>query len=375
MNVNQLTKLDPIINTNGKESGEGLDNDRPLISIITPAYNEAAIIERNLERLCKYMTGLEHFYRWEIIIVNDGSKDNTGELADKFAAQHSNVKAHHHKVNRNLGGALQTGFQLAQGDYIIVMDLDLSYAEDHIEKLMQKAEETDADMVIASPYMEGGRNTDVPPLRLLLSKVVNRIMRMMSPTKIHTFTGMVRVYKKSFLQNLNLKSVTYSINPEIIYKGQILRARIVEIPAHLDWSFQKEVGKKRTSSIRIFKGIMGGMMSGFIFRPYAFFMTVGLTLFLISFYLITWIFIHTFSVLPEIPVDTGSFELRFGMAVGKVFQVRPYAFFVGGITLIIALQFLGIGFLSLQSKRYFDELFHINTTLLKSRIKNPPNII
>jgi hypothetical protein len=107
-------------------------------------------------------------------------------------------------------------------------------------------------------------------------------------------------------------------------------------------------------------------MSGFIFRPYFFFMSIGLGLLLTASYIILWIFIHTFAALPEIPLDSGNFEYRFGMAVAKVFMERPYSFMVGGISLIVALQFLGIGFLSLQNKRYFDELFHFNTTLLRN---------
>lgn len=337
---------------------------RPMVSIITPAYNEAEIIEKNLGRLYAYMTGQESRYHWELIVVNDGSKDNTGELADKFAATHPGVKVFHHKVNRNLGGAMQTGFREALGDYVVVMDIDLTYSEDHIGRMLEAIEETNADIVIASPYMKGGKNTAVPFFRLLLSKVVNRMMRIMSPEKIYTYTGMVRAYKKDFLNRVNLKSITYSINPEIIFKGFILRARIVEIPAHLDWSGQKHVG--RTSSIRILSGIAAGLMSGFIFRPYMFFMTIGLALFLIASYIIIWIFINTFSIMPDLAAKYPGFENLLGTAVAITFQQRPYSFIVGGVALIISLQFLGIGFLSLQNKRYFDELFHINTTMLDS---------
>ena len=339
-------------------------HQRPLLSVITPAYNEAAILEKNLERLCQYMAGLESDYRWELIIVNDGSKDETGPLADKFAASRSNVTAHHHIVNRNLGGALQTGFSLAKGDYIIVMDIDLTYSEQHIGQMMEKIQETDADIVIASPYMQGGKNTAVPTHRLVLSKVVNRIMRTMASTHIHTFTSMVRVYKASFLKKLNLKSITYTINPEIIYKSIIMRGRIAEIPAHLDWSGQKNTG--RVSGIRILSGIMAGLMSGFIFRPYGYFFAIGGSMFLISLYIIVWIFVKTFAILPQIAEEVGNIEDRFGLAVGEVFSSSPYSFLIGGICLIISFQFLGTGFLSLQSKRYFEELFHLNTNRTSS---------
>jgi len=339
---------------------------KQLVTVITPAYNEAAILEENLNNLCTYLTAIEDEYNWEILIVNDGSKDDTAAIADHFAAQQPNVHVYHHRVNKNLGGALQTGFRISQGDIIVVMDIDLSYEPSHIERLLAKMDETGADVVIASPYMRGGKNTKVPLFRLLLSKVVNYFMKIVANRNIHTFTSMVRAYRGEFLRNLNLKSSTYSINPEIIHKAFILRARVEEIPAHLDWSFQEKVGKSRSSSIRIFKGILAGLMSGFIFRPYAFFMGIGLILLLISLWLIMWIFIHTFTIYPEIEVPSGLINDKFSEAVGAVFRARPHAFFVGGISMIISLQFLGIGFLSLQNKRYFDELFHLGTSIFKN---------
>ena len=139
----------------------------------------------------------------------------------------------------NLGRSLQTGFKNAHGDIIVVLDLDLSYSVDHIEKLVEKQLETDADIVIASPYMKDGKVSHVPFKRLLFSRTVNRFMHFVSQTKYHTFTCMVRAYKAQFIKSLNLKTIDYEINPEIIHKALILRAKIMEIPAHLDWSFSE----------------------------------------------------------------------------------------------------------------------------------------
>lgn len=339
--------------------------ERPLITLITPAYNEASIIQPNIRKLRDFMRTLESEYRFEILIVNDGSSDGTKELADELEQEIEEVRVVHHKVNRNLGVALQTGFRNSKGDYVIVLDIDLSYSpEEHIERLMTEITETDADIVLASPYMKGGKSTDVPFMRLLMSKTVNRIMRFSAGKDIHTFTAMVRVYKGDFLKYLNLKSSTYDINPEIIHKSIILRAKIIEIPAHLDWSFQKDaVG--RTSSVRVIKGILGGLMTGFIFRPYMFFMLIGMLLFLAGTYVVGWIFAHTFDLMPTMELLDGMYNTRFSAAVAEVFNRRPHAFFVGGFSLVIALQFLGIGFLSLQNKRYFDELFHLGSANYK----------
>lgn len=340
-------------------------NDKPMVSIIIPAYNEEAIVKNNLEVFYEYMVSLDNQYNWEFLFINDGSKDNTGILADQFAKTHPGIKVIHHMVNLNLGNALKTGFANAKSDYTVVMDLDLSYKPEHIGMILNTLISTQAHVVIASPYMKGGRVTAVPFLRKIMSKYVNRFMRISAQEKFHTYTGMVRGYRTDFIKNLNLKTKDYEINPEILYKSMILRARIVEIPAHLNWTEQNKVNTSRVSSMRIMKSIFSGLMSGFIFRPYIFFLGVGTVLFLLATYIIVWIFINTFNIYPDIAPSSDYFDARFSEAVAIVFQRRPHSFFVGGFTLVVSLIFIAMGFLSLQSKRYFEELFHINSNILQ----------
>ena len=337
----------------------------PFISILLPAYNEELIIEKSVGIIVDYLESMKDKYLWEILIINDGSKDKTGILADSLAKIYKNLRVIHHIVNLNLGRALQTGFKNANGDIIVVLDIDLSYSADHIERLVDTQITTDADIVIASPYMKKGKVTGVPFVRALLSRTVNRFMRFAAQEKLSTFTGMVRAYKSEFIKNMNLKTKDYEINPEILYKAMILRARIIEIPAHLDWSYQNNAGKKRTSSMRIISTFYSGLMAGFIFRPYIFFLSVGFILLLISLYVIGWIFFNTFQIMPTIHMEQVYFDDRFSKAIGLVFQQRPHAFFIGGITLLAAIQILSLGFISLQQKRYFEESFHISASIYK----------
>jgi glycosyltransferase involved in cell wall biosynthesis len=347
---------------------------KPLISVVIPGYNEEAIVIKNITRICEYMAGFEKEYDWELIFVNDGSRDKTGPLADEFAKNSPNVKVIHHIVNLNLGNALKTGFANAKGDYTITMDLDLSYAPYHIGNILETLVSTKADVVVTSPYMKGGKVTAVPLIRHIMSRLVNRFMRIASQEKLHTYTGMVRGYRTQFLKTLNLKTNNYEINPEILYKAMILRARIIEIPGHLDWTLQNGIGEKRTSGMRIMQSFLSGLMAAFIFRPYIYFIAFGIALLILALYMIIWIFINTFLVLPTIQVDTAFFDEKFSQAIGYVFNRRPHAFFVGGITLILSIQILSLGFISLQKKRYFEELFHLNTSIYKE-INNLQNDI
>ena len=141
----------------------------------------------------------------------------------------------------------------------------------------------------------------------------------------------------------------------------ILRARILEIPAHLDWTEQNKYKGKRSSSIRMLRGVFSGVMSSFIFRPYIFFMAIGTFLMILSMYELVWLLFDTLKYISHstdvIPTFSESLSFQF--------RKNPQTFVVGGITFIAAIQILSLGFLSLQSKRYFEELFHLGTSFKK----------
>ena len=198
-----------------KYIGEKLPN-KPFVSIVIPAYNEAAIVEENLNRVYEYMQTLKDDYRWEIILVDDGSNDGTGKLAEKFAETRENILVLHHYINFQLGQALKFAFNSCKGDYVVVLDLDLSYSPDHIERLLEAIRKTKAKIVIASPYAKGGRISNVPFLRRIMSIWANRFLSLTAKDRLTTLTGMVRAYDRVFLNSLNLKAMDYQISPEII---------------------------------------------------------------------------------------------------------------------------------------------------------------
>ncbi len=343
---------------------------KPFVSIVAPCYNEEAILEININTIINYLQTKSEKYNWEIVIINDGSKDKTGAIANELAKKNEAVRAIHHPTNLNLGTAIKTGFNNSLGEIIVILDIDLSYSEKYIETMVDTLIETSADVVMASPYMKGGKVIAVPFLRRVMSSWVNRFMSFAAQDKYHTFTGMVRAYRKDFVQTLNLKTRDYEINPEIIYKGMILRAKMVEIPANLDWTEQNKFADKRTSSLRVFRSFFSGLMSGFIFRPYIFFMGIGAFLMLLSLYELVWLLYDTLAYMANAKSVAG--ESSFSTSLAVQFQKNPQSFLVGGVTFIIAIQFLSLGFLSLQSKRYFEELFHLGTSLKMQNKNNRP---
>jgi glycosyltransferase involved in cell wall biosynthesis len=340
----------------------------PSLTVVLPAYNEEALIGDTLDRVIAYLTTLEDRYTWEILAVNDGSRDRTGEILDGYAAKNPRIRALHHHTNFNLGQALRYAFSNARGDYTIVLDSDLSYGPEHIGLLADAIVETRAKVVIASPYIKGGKVTAVPWFREKLSRWANRLLSMSAKGHFSTLTGMVRAYDTVFLRKLNLKAWDFEINTEIIYKAQVLRAHIVEVPAHLDWSNQLEV-PERGSSIRVLRGILGQGFSSFLFRPFFYFIVPGLIVAIAAVYSLGWSVYHTIHAFLHVPPGA---EASFSAAVARAYAFSPHSFIVGGIALLVSIQLVSLGIMSAQQKRYFEELFHLGTTVLSKTRDLPP---
>ena len=344
---------------------------KPFVSLIAPAFNEALILQDNLSLLCDYLRSLESDYDWEIVIVNDGSHDETGWLAQEFAQTRPNVRVLHHRVNRGLGHALRTGFSGAQGDYIVVVDLDLSYSPEHIGLLLRKIQDTQAGVVVASPYMTGGCVSNVPWLRRELSVWANRFLSIAAKRNLATLTGMVRVYDAEFLRSLNLRSSGMEINPEVIHKAFLLRTRVEEVPAHLNWKTQESQPKKRqrrsslSSSAKLMRHTWDIFFSGFLIRPVMFFIVPSLLFFVLSLYANVWVLIHCWTNYQFLAHQTPFPDAT--EAVALAFRQAPHAFFIGGTTLVLAIQLFSLGVVSVQNKSYFEELFYLGTAIYKRK--------
>jgi glycosyltransferase involved in cell wall biosynthesis len=340
--------------------------DKLSATIVVPAYNEEAMIGSSIEAVTAYLATIEDRYAWELIVVNDGSTDATGRIIDDYASSDPRVRALHHGVNFNLGQALRYAFNNARGDYVVTLDSDLSYGPEHIGLLLDTIVETNAKIVVASPYAKDGKVTAVPAARKFMSRWANRLLAWTAKGRLSTVTGMVRAYDTEFLRSLDLKAWDFEVNTEIIYKAQLLRAHIVEVPAHLDWTGQRAVGNARVSSIRIRRSVVAQAFTSFLFRPFMFFILPGLVILGFALYTLGWAAYHTFDAWTDPAVDT------FSAAVGVAFDTSPHSFVVGGVGLLVAIQLISLGIISMQNKRYFEELFHLGTSVYREQLGLSP---
>ena len=321
---------------------------RPSVTLVVPVFNEAALLAANLATLVAYLQGLSDRYRWEMLIVDDGSTDSSADIAIEFAARNPGVRVIRHPRNFRLGQALRFAFPQCKTDYVVTFDADLSYSTDHIERMLDALQANRARVVVASPYMPGGKTTGVAPFRLLVSKAANRFLSLASKSSVRTVTGLVRAYDRRFLESLNLKAMDNEINAEIIYKAELLRAGIIEIPAHLDWSHLPD---RRPTGLRFRRITLGFAFTGFLFRPFMFFIIPGLlALFmaaLLGFLLVTHV-----------------------LEREAIVYAMLFAF-------IVAVQFIVGGLISAQNKRYFEEMFHMTTSIRRSvrDLANPEPLV
>ena len=194
---------------------------RVKLSVVVPVYNEAATIIATLERV-----QLAPFDK-EIIVVDDGSTDNTRDLLAQIAD--ADIKVFFHRRNRGKGAALRTGFAQATGDYVVIQDADLEYDPRDYPTLVEPLLSGDADVVFGSRFLSG-------PKRVLFfwHMVANTMLTLASNMTTNlNLTDMETGYKAFRLEvvrKLSLRSDRFGIEPEITAKVAHLGCRVYEVP-------------------------------------------------------------------------------------------------------------------------------------------------
>ena len=238
------------------------------VSVVCPFYNESAILESAITTLLSKLADLQA--NWELIVVNDGSKDDSRQIAESLLAQDSRMKLVSYPYNRGRGFALRQGIAASRGDVIVTTEIDLSWGEDVVERLYAAMQEDpDTDIVVASPHLPGGGYKNVPAKRVLFSKWGNLVIRACISNACTMNTGMTRAYRREAIQALPLEEDRKEFHIEVILKAVAMHMRIREIPCILEWKEYKHQGQRveRKSSSKIKRLVMSHSLFSLFANP------------------------------------------------------------------------------------------------------------
>lgn len=195
------------------------------LSVFFPVYNEEANIERTVKRAKKVLQKVAR--EWEIVIVNDGSRDRSLEIAEKLANEDARIRVVNHLKNRGYGGAFKSGLYAAKYEWIAFTDADGQFDFGEITNFFEKQEKTGADLVIG--YYKKRR---VSKTVILTSKVWEALVWVMFGLKVRDIDCGFKLISKSVPEKLkNLESERGAfINSEFLIKAKKSGFKIVEIP-------------------------------------------------------------------------------------------------------------------------------------------------
>ena len=209
-------------------------NPRPSLSIFFPAYNDAGTIASLA--LIAHMTARTLADDYEVIVVDDGSPDHTGELLDEMARHFSWLKVVHHGQNRGYGGALRTGFETAAKDLVFYTDGDAQYDPRELVRL-HEALTPEVDFV--NGYKIGRSD---PLHRIVIGRVYHWFVRTMFGLHLRDVDCDFRLMRREVFGKVVLTRSSGVICVELMKKVQDHGFRIAEVPVH---HFHRTYGKSQ----------------------------------------------------------------------------------------------------------------------------------
>ena len=221
----------------------------PELSVVISGYNEEQFVEQVLMGVLSFFdkNGIDA----ELIFLNNHSTDKTGELADEVGKKDGRLRViqRYNRPSKDLGSSLIEGLSNAKGNHVLIMDCDASHDYNEITNLYEKR--NDADIIIGSRYISGGR-AELNPKRWLFSTGYNLFARILTGVNVKDMTTGFKLYKRSILEGMKLTNNGFGLHIEIMLKAASKGCTWKEVPitykksgkSHLNyrtqfWSYMK----------------------------------------------------------------------------------------------------------------------------------------
>ncbi len=324
-----------------------------MISVVTPFYNEAQILEKSLLLLVESLEKLDE--EWEVIMVNDGSTDGSLDIARQFVNRHTDrVRLVSYPKNQGRGYALRQGISASRGEIIVTEEIDCSWGPDIVSRLADYLKaHPKVYIVVASPHLPGGGYKNVPVKRVLLSSLGNRLIQLLFHKNIRMFTGMTRGYRAAVIKSLPVYEKGKEFHLEVIHKATALGYVIDEIPCVLEWKDHKLTcdptkAAKRQSSSKIARLIKTHLFFAFTANPIKLLWGLGLAFTSVGFAFFVWAVIR--------------------LIIG---EVAVFLALTGGSCVTIGLILFLLGVVSSQVSIIQKDLWRLQSSILEVRSEAP----
>jgi len=211
------------------------------LSLFFPAYNEEANLENTVEKAIPVLKKVAQKY--ELIIVNDGSKDKTGEIAEKLAQKYPFIKIITHFPNQGYGAALRSGFYNSQYDWIVTVDSDGQFDFAEVEKLIEKAKQ--ADVVIGYRL-----NRQDPFVRKVFGWGWTLLANLLLGIKVRDVDCAFKLVNKKVIEKIPKLESTRGgmISPELLGKAKKAGFKVVEVGVH---HYPRKEGKQTGANLKV----------------------------------------------------------------------------------------------------------------------------
>ena len=285
------------------------------ISLVIPCFNEA----ENIGELLKQLSEHAYLKQAEIIIVDDGSRDNSAEIIDTFISQKPNFILLKHGRNRGYGQALISGMKQATGDNVIWMDSDGQHRLEDVEKVARILAEQDVDFVVG----ERDSKSHQVKSRMLGKFVLRQLVRLAGVRQIKDFNSGLRGFKTALIQRyLHLlsggfgASTTTTLLMEMRgYAGQTVSITVLD---RMGVSSVRQVRDGLRTMLLIVRALL-------LFRPMRFFMSIGLSFLITGLGYGFWIALTQklgFPVFGSMLVLAGIQTIVLGLVTDQISQMR-----------------------------------------------------
>lgn len=208
--------------------GQGEKVVIPSISIIVPTYREAENLPLLVSKVASALAGRS--WAWEMIVVDDDSPDGTGAVLAELSARFPQVRGVVRKNQRGLSSAVLAGIELSSHDFVVVMDADLSHPPEKIPELVEKLMRGEADFVIGSRHIAGGKTEDWTAFRWLNSAVATLLAKPLAGAVRDPMAGFFALRRDTLAHADVLNPIGYKIGLELIVKAHVPPHRVAEVP-------------------------------------------------------------------------------------------------------------------------------------------------